>query len=218
MWLMIDHAYMMQLHRIPIVWNLGELPGSWAHPHTVEWCSQLHGDRCPLGQGPPRPHQPRCLFISLLFSILYHILYFKIIICSAAPGFSCSISSVQSPSCVWLLVIPWTAAQQASLSIPESTQTHIHWVGDAIQPSHPLSSPSPPALNLSQHQGLLKWVSSSHQVAKVLEFQLQHQSHQWHSCYSCVLKFTNLFFSAMSHHLLILFPVFFILRCCSFNL
>ena len=102
--------------------------------------------------------------------------------------------------------------------LPKFTQTHIHWVSGAIQPSHPLSSPSPPALNLSQHQGLLKWVSSSHQVAKVLEFQLQHQSHQWHSCYSCVLKFTNLFFSAMSHHLLILLPVFFILRCCSFNL
>ena len=61
----------------------------------------------------------------------------------------------------------------------ESTQTHVHWVGDAIQPSHPLLSPSPPALNLSQHQDLCKWVSSSHQVAKVLEFQLQHQSHQW---------------------------------------
>ena len=61
----------------------------------------------------------------------------------------------------------------------ELTQTHVHWVGDAIQPSHPLSSPSPPAFNLSQHQGLFKWVSSSHQVAKVLEFQLQHQSFQW---------------------------------------
>ena len=63
--------------------------------------------------------------------------------------------------------------------LPESTQTHVHWVGDAIQPSHPLWSPSPPALNLSQHQGLFKWVSSSHQVAKVLQFQLQHQSFQW---------------------------------------
>ena len=61
----------------------------------------------------------------------------------------------------------------------ESTQTHVHWVGDAIQSSHPLSSPSPPVLNVSQHQGLFKWVSSSHQVAKVLEFQLQHQSFQW---------------------------------------
>ena len=52
----------------------------------------------------------------------------------------------------------------------EFTQTHVHWVGDAIQPSHPLSSPSPHALNLSQHQGLFKWVSPSHQVAKVLSF------------------------------------------------
>ena len=60
--------------------------------------------------------------------------------------------------------------------LPESTQTHVHWVSDTIQPSHPLSFPSPPALNLSQHQGLFKWVSSSHQVAEVLEFQLQHQS------------------------------------------
>ena len=63
--------------------------------------------------------------------------------------------------------------------LPEITQTHVHWVGDAIQPSHPLLFPSPPALNLSQHQGLFQWVSSSHQVAKVLGFQLQHQSFQW---------------------------------------
>ena len=61
----------------------------------------------------------------------------------------------------------------------EFTQTHVHWVDDAIHPSHPLSSPSPPALNLSQHQGLFKWVSSPHQVAKGLEFQHQHQSFQW---------------------------------------
>ena len=59
--------------------------------------------------------------------------------------------------------------------IPEFT----HWVGDAIQPSHPLPSSSPPAFNLSQHHGLFKWVSSSHQVAKLLEFQFQHQSFQW---------------------------------------
>ena len=61
----------------------------------------------------------------------------------------------------------------------EFTQTHVHWVSDAIQPSHSLSSPSLPAFNLSQHQGLFKWVSSLHQVAQVLEFQLQHQSFQW---------------------------------------
>ena len=63
--------------------------------------------------------------------------------------------------------------------LPEFTQTHVHWVDDAIQPSHPLWSPSPPAPSPSQHQGLFQWVSSSHEVAKVLEFQLQHQSFQW---------------------------------------
>ena len=56
--------------------------------------------------------------------------------------------------------------------LPEFTQTHVHWVGDAIQASHPLSSPSPPAFNLSQHQGLFQWVTYSYQVAKALEFQL----------------------------------------------
>ena len=61
----------------------------------------------------------------------------------------------------------------------ELAQTPVHRVGDAIQQSHPLSSPSPPAFNLSQHQGLSQWVSSSHQLAKVLEFQLRHQSFQW---------------------------------------
>ena len=53
---------------------------------------------------------------------------------------------------------------------PKLAQTHVHWVGEAIQPSHPLLPPSPPAFNLSQHQGLFQWVSSSHQVAKVLKF------------------------------------------------
>ena len=78
---------------------------------------------------------------------------------------------------------PWTAACRVSPSFTISqslfTQTHIHWVCDAIQPSHPLSSPSLPGLNLSQQQGLFQWVSSSHQVAKVLELQLQHQSFRW---------------------------------------
>ena len=63
--------------------------------------------------------------------------------------------------------------------LPELIQTHVHWVGDAIQPSHPLSSPSPPTFSHSQHQDLFKWISYSHQVAKVLEFQLQRQSFQW---------------------------------------
>ena len=92
------------------------------------------------------------------------------------------LSSVQSLSHVQVFETPWTCSMPG-LPVPhqllEFTQTHVHWVSDAIQPPHPLSSPSPPAFSLSQHQGLFKWVSSSHQVAKVLEFQLQHQSFQW---------------------------------------
>ena len=89
-------------------------------------------------------------------------------------------SSVQSLSCVWLCdrMNRSTPGLPVHHKLPEFTQTHVHWVGDAIQPSHPLSYPSRPTLNLSQHQGLFKWVSSSHQVAKVLEFQLQYQSLQ----------------------------------------
>ena len=63
--------------------------------------------------------------------------------------------------------------------LPDFTQTHVLRVGDAIQPSHSLLSPCPPAPNPSQHQGLFQWVNSSHEVAKVLELQLQHQSFQW---------------------------------------
>ena len=87
--------------------------------------------------------------------------------------------SVQSLSCVRLFVTPWTTPSlPVHHHLPEFTQIHVHWVGDAVQPSRPLSSPSPPVLNLSQHQGVFKWVSSSHQVARVLEFQLHHQSFQ----------------------------------------
>ena len=97
---------------------------------------------------------------------------------------------------LWTLILPYLAVSSVSQScltfchpiirstpglpvhhqLLKSTQTHVHWVSDAIQPSHLLSSPFPPVLNLSQHQGLSRWVSSSHEVAKVLEFQLQHQS------------------------------------------
>ena len=86
-------------------------------------------------------------------------------------------------SCYWvaklcLTMTLCTAAHQASLSSTISfAKIHVLWVDDAIPPSHPLSLPSPPALNLSQHQGLFQWVGSSHQMAKVLE--LQPQSFQW---------------------------------------
>ena len=87
-------------------------------------------------------------------------------------------AAIQLLSHVWLFfVTPWTTAHQHTIfhHLPEFVQTHVHWVSESIQPPHPLSSPSP-ALDLSQHQGLFQWVDPLHQVAKVLELQLQHQS------------------------------------------
>ena len=91
----------------------------------------------------------------------------------------------------------------------EFTQAYVHWVGDAIRPSHPLSSPSPPAPNPSQHQSLFQWVNSLHEVAKVLEFQLQHQSFQWtpkdllavqhHSSKASILQCSAFFTVQLSH-------------------
>ena len=101
--------------------------------------------------------------------------------CLSFSTWSVQFSSV-AQSCL-TLCDPMDAACQTSLSITNSQSLlrllHIESVGDVIQPSHPLSSPSPPVFNLSQHQGLFQWVSSSPQVAKVLELQLQHQSFQW---------------------------------------
>ena len=111
---------------------------------------------------------------------------------SLQPGFcrGCG-PSLQGPELPLLLLsdwvvshsaTPWAAARQASPSFTisqEFAQTHAHWIGDAIPLSHPLSPLSPPAFNLSQHQGLFQWVDTLHQVAKVLELQLQHQSFPW---------------------------------------
>ena len=96
-----------------------------------------------------------------------------------------SLSSVQFSSVAQSCLTLCDCMDSSTPGIPvhyqlsEFTQIHVHWVSDAIQPSYPLSSPSPPAYNLSQHQGLFKWVSCPHQVAKILEFQLQYQSLQW---------------------------------------
>ena len=84
-------------------------------------------------------------------------------------------SSIQSLSRVPTLCDPMnrsTPGLPVHHYLPEFTQTHVHWVGDAIQPSHPLLFPFPPAPNPSQHQSLFQWVNSSHEVAKVLKFQL----------------------------------------------
>ena len=110
-------------------------------------------------------HLPCRFFNKLTHQMAAHLLQIKF-------------SSVQSLSRVQLCdpMNHSTPGLPVQHQLPESTQTQLHRVSDAIQPSHPLSSPPPPALNLSQHQGLFQWVSSSHQVAKVLKFQLQHLS------------------------------------------
>ena len=131
--------------------------------------------------------------ISTLFSIFIPLLCFQKLTAvlvyinpktqTCRSGWLIQIPSVQFSS------VPFSSVAQSCLTLcdpmnrstpglpvhhqlPEFTQIHIHWVRDAIQPSHPLSSPSPPAPNTSQHQSLFRWVNSSYEVAKVLEFQL----------------------------------------------
>ena len=106
-------------------------------------------------------------FVCLLFPSAYENCIYTIVVQSLSRAWLCNSMDCSKQG----LPIPH--------HLPEFTQVHDHWVSDAIQPSHPLLSPSPPAPNPSQHQGLFKWVNSSHEVTKVLEFQLQHQSFQW---------------------------------------
>ena len=106
----------------------------------------------------------------------------KLIVCLFVSDFSCSVQFSSVTQSRPTLCDPMNHSMpglSVHHKLPEFTQTHAHRVSDAIQPSHPLTSPSPPAPNPSQHQGLFQWVNSSHEVAKVLEFQLQHQSFQW---------------------------------------
>ena len=107
--------------------------------------------------------------IKVIFSTLY-----------STELWSCSVQfSLSSCLTLWTTMDGNTPGFPVLHHLPELAQTHAYWVHDAIQLSHPLTSHSPPAFNLSQNQGLFKWVSSLHQVAKLLEFQLQHQSFQW---------------------------------------
>ena len=113
--------------------------------------------------------------------------------------------------------------------LPELTQTHVHWVSDAIKPSHPLSPSSPFAFNFSQDQGLFQRVGLSHQVAKVLELQLQHQSLisfriywfdllvvlgtlksllQYHNSKASILRHSAFFMVQLSHPLVIRYRIF----------
>ena len=128
-------------------------------------------------------HTQGPLSVALYCFIVVHFTFKSMILwvnfCDRVRSVSWNCSVVQSCLTLCKPVNCNTPGLPVHHQLPEFTQSHVHWVGDAIQPSSPLSSPSPPALNLSQHRGLFKWVSSSHQVAKVLEFQLQHQSFQW---------------------------------------
>ena len=154
----------------------------WLRPQMTVVCSYLG---CLWAQGRSllssrkvfcvRPSgQARCLVHTTYYLIL------KTSACDRVPWthFYCCCSVAKSCSTLWDPKDCRIPAFPVLHRLPEFPQIHVHWVDDAIQPSHPLS-PSSPVLNFPQHQGLFQWVSSSHQVAKVLELQLQHQSFQW---------------------------------------
>ena len=153
------HPTLLGHHRGPT-----ELP---CHTAASRWllytwqCMNVSPTLCPPAPSPAAT----CPQVSSLRSRLYSCPANRFI----STIFLDSISSVQSPSRVRLFATPWTAGFPVHHHLPEFTQTHVHWIGDTIQPAHSLPSPSSSAFDLSQHQGLFQWVSSSHQVAKVLE-------------------------------------------------
>ena len=116
----------------------------------------------------------------LLMVVLYSAFFFQVLHQALWFPCTCTLESVQFSSVAQSCLTLCDPMNRSMPGLPvhhhllEFTQTHIHWVRDAIQPSHPRLSPSPTAPNPSQHQSLFQWVSSSHEVAKVLEFQLQH--------------------------------------------
>ena len=122
-------------------------------------------------------------FTEVMVALFHNIYVCEIITLYILNLYNQSINSISSVAQSYPTLCdpmnPSTPGLPVHHQLPEFTQTHVHWVGDATQPSHPLLSPYPPAPNPSQHQGLFQWVNSSHEVAKVLEFQLQHQSFQW---------------------------------------
>ena len=113
--------------------------------------------------------------LKILFFVYQFLSCSKMFIYQFSSGqFSCSVmsDSLQLMACS-------TPGFQVHHQLPELSQTHVHWINDAIQLSHSLSSPSPPTFNLSQHRGLFQGLVISHQVAEIFVFQLQHQSFQW---------------------------------------
>ena len=122
------------------------------------------------------------LYQSFPLWVIGKALYFLFFFCSIYRCHAFSVQFISVTQSCMTVCYPMdcsTPGFPVRQQLLELTQTQVHRVSDAIKPSHPLSSPSPPAFNLAQHQGLSQWVTSSHQVAKILEFQLQHQSFQW---------------------------------------
>ena len=138
----------------------GTQPSSWSNSHIHTWLLE------------------KALTI---WTFVYKVMSLCISIYLSHWIYILQLSSIQSLSRAWLFATPWMAAHQASLSITNSWSSPKFMCIESVmpQPSHPLSSPSPPAPNPSKHQGLFQWANSLHEVAKVLEFQPQHQSFQW---------------------------------------
>ena len=125
---------------------------------------------------------PRTWYILLSFCGIFDFIYQQLIAFGMWVFCLLQFNSFQFTQSYLTLCSPMDCSVPgfpAHHQLPEPAQTHVQWNSDPIQPSHPLSSPSSPALNLSQHQDLFKWVSSSHEVEKILEIQFQHQSFPW---------------------------------------
>ena len=177
----------LSLHPIPQGHPSAQALSALSHVSNLDWWSVSHmviymfQCYCPKSSHPCLlPSSPKvCSWHLYLFCCLTYRVVVTIFL---NPIYMCSVQfSSVTQSCLTLCdpMNHSTPGLPVHHQLPESTQTHVHCVDDAIQPSHPLSSPCPTPLNLSQHQGLFKWVSSLHQVAKLLEFQHQHQSFQW---------------------------------------
>ena len=144
---------MLYIMSLVLIYNCKFVPFDWLHPIPT----------------PPPPTSDKYKSDLFFYEFVYFLKYRSVQFSSVAQSCAtlCDLMDCSTPG------VP------VHHQLPELTQTHIHRVSDAIQPSHPLSSLSPPTFNHSQHLGLFQWVSSLHQVVKVLEFQLQHQSFQW---------------------------------------
>ena len=178
-----QHESGIGIHIYPPVWTTFYLPpyptllGWYRAPVWVSWAIQ----QIPIG------------YLFYIWYVSFHVTHSTQLTLSSPLPMSISLfsmpvfllTSVQFSSITQSCPTLWDPMNHSMPGLPvhhclpEFTQTHVHRVGDAFQPSHPLLTPSPPAPNLSQYQSLFQWVNSSHEVAKVLEFQLQHQAFQW---------------------------------------